>query len=121
MWTDRRSCPNPSPPPVVLTELEQRLAPGSAPRADVARCRLVLADMDVPVERDREQLVGRVAGDESHRTPVVWSADQVHRPALDPKRLDPIGHQHTSLDGGTRGNDRGPATVLEPALGRERG
>src|SRR2546421_2882734 len=94
-----RSCPawsrlHPRPAPVLLQQLKSS-PPARAPSGpDVAGGDLVLADVDVVVEHDWKELVGRVAFDDPDAAPVVGRADEVHGPSLDLKRLDPGGHHH---------------------------
>src|SRR5436309_8555832 len=106
---------------VGLDELEAVRSAWAAARPDVARRDLVLADVHVVVEREREQLVGRVTLDDADAAPVIRRADDVHGAALDDQWLDPRRDQNTRLDRGARGHYRRPASMLEPALGRQLG
>src|SRR2546430_1414640 len=106
-------------PAVVLDEAREGLAARAAAGPDVARGHLVLGDVGVQVEYLREQLVGRVPGDQAAAAPVVGQADLVDRAAVDAQRLDAIGDHHARLDRRARGDDRRPVTVLERALLRE--
>src|SRR5919199_2984240 len=73
-------------PRVRRDELRQRAAPRAAAGEDVARRRLDLLDVDVRVERDREEVVRRVAGREALAAPVVGQPDLVHLAALHGQR-----------------------------------
>ena len=92
-----------------------------AARPDVAGPDLGLLDLHVRIERDPEQVVGAVAADDGvlPDPPVIGHPNLVHRAAGYDQRRHPVGDQDPCLDRGARGDQRGPAVGLEPALGRQ--
>ena len=102
---------------VLSDECGQVGACGPATRAYVAGADLALLDQDVGVERDPEQVVGRVPGHDAALAPVVGQPDLVHHLVLHPQRHEPVGHQHPCLDGSASGDDGGPPSVVQTALG----
>ena len=75
--------------------------------------------MDVGVQDEREEVVRRVARGDPPGAPVVRQADLVQPLALDPERLDPVGHQDPGLDLGAGRDDRRPCPVRQAPLGRQ--
>src|SRR5919206_2194988 len=106
---------------VLVDEPHQALAAWPAPGPDVARCRLVLANVHVGVEHERGQVVGRITGHDALRAPVIRQTNLVDLPALDLKRHYAVGDQHARLDSRPLVNDRRPAAVLKATLLSELG
>src|SRR6266480_6444985 len=120
-WTPRASRRDLMRRGIGLDQLSQGATARPSPGADITGRGLDLLNVDVRVERDREEVVGRVAGGQTARAPVIWNADVVDGPAVDSERLHSLGYQHARLDRRPRRHDRGPAAVLEPALVRQLG
>src|SRR5436305_14709041 len=69
---------------------QDRRAGGAAARPDVAGADLALLDEHVGVQRDGEQVVGRVAGHQAGEAPVVRQPDLVHDAVLHAQRGEPV-------------------------------
>src|ERR1700761_1873604 len=102
---------------VRLHQREQGRPTGPAAGLDVDGQRLDLLDVNVRIKTKVHQVVGAVAGGDPVAAPVVGQPDLVQPPALDGQRGHAPGDHDPGLDRAARGDDRGPAHVLQVALG----
>src|SRR4051794_5575810 len=108
-------------PAVVLDEPVPVGAVRTPAGADVAREGLDLLDVDVRVERQVRQLVGRIAGGAAVRAPVVGKADLVDATAPHAQARQPVGDEDARLDRVAGGHDRRPPEMGEATLGGQLG
>src|SRR3954447_18723738 len=97
-------------------EPRQLRAARPAAGEDVAGERLHLLDVNVRVEDDRREIVGRASGRETAGSPVVRQADLVDPLAVEVQRPDAVGDEDARLDRRAGGDDGGPAPIDQVAL-----
>src|SRR3954453_23915807 len=84
-------------------EIVERGAAARTPsRRDVTDQSLAFHDPDVGLFGNGDEIVGRVAGDQALRAPVVRQANLVQHAPVDPQRRHPLRHQRARFDHAAR-------------------